>query len=162
MTIYKLFAVLYIILFLLFAGFIIYLRILIVKALRKYINSGSEENAIKAKNKKNSCDMIENNPNQEIDQVDITEIKIQKETKKEELEEDDTDKSLAELLKENRVKCKMTQEFVSEKLGVSRQAVSKWENGSTEPSTSNLIALAELYEVSAEELLKNATKKNKN
>lgn len=38
-------------------------------------------------------------------------------------------KSLAEILKENRIRCKMTQEFVAEALGVSRQAVSKWENG---------------------------------
>jgi len=68
-------------------------------------------------------------------------------------------KSLAEILKENRIRCKMTQEFVSETIGVSRQAVSKWENGSTDPSTSNLIALANLYGVSTEELLKNVTQK---
>lgn len=63
-------------------------------------------------------------------------------------------KSLGELLKENRIRCKMTQEFVSEALGVSRQAVSKWENGTTDPSTSNLIAIAHLYGISAEELLR--------
>lgn len=62
--------------------------------------------------------------------------------------------SLADALKENRMRCKMTQEFVAESLGVSRQAVSKWENGSTDPNTSNLIALAKLYGISAEELLK--------
>lgn len=38
-------------------------------------------------------------------------------------------KSLSEMLKENRTRCKMTQEFVAETIGVSRQAVSKWENG---------------------------------
>ena len=38
-------------------------------------------------------------------------------------------KSLSETLKENRTRCKMTQEFVAETIGVSRQAVSKWENG---------------------------------
>lgn len=38
-------------------------------------------------------------------------------------------KSLGEALKENRVRCQMTQEFVAETLGVSRQSVSKWENG---------------------------------
>ena len=38
-------------------------------------------------------------------------------------------KSLSEMLKENRTRCKMTQEFVAESIGVSRQAVSKWENG---------------------------------
>lgn len=63
-------------------------------------------------------------------------------------------KSLGELLKENRLRCKMTQEFVAETLGVSRQAVSKWENGTADPSTSNLLALSKLYGISAEELLK--------
>ena len=62
--------------------------------------------------------------------------------------------SLGEALKENRVRCQMTQEFVAEHLGVSRQAVSKWENGTSDPSTSNLLALAKLYGISAEELLK--------
>ena len=38
-------------------------------------------------------------------------------------------KSLGETLKEYRTKCKMTQEFVAESIGVSRQAVSKWEQG---------------------------------
>ena len=49
-------------------------------------------------------------------------------------------KSLSEMLKENRTRCKMTQEFVAESLGVSRQAVSKWETGTADPSTSNLLA----------------------
>lgn len=61
--------------------------------------------------------------------------------------------SLAEKLRENRVRCKMTQEFVAEAVGVSRQAVSKWENGTSDPSTANLIALAKLYGISAEQLL---------
>ena len=47
----------------------------------------------------------------------------------------------------------MTQEFVAESLGVSRQAVSKWENGASDPSTSNLIALAKLFKISPEDLL---------
>ena len=42
----------------------------------------------------------------------------------------------------------------AESLGVSRQAVSKWESGTADPSTSNLLALAKLFGVSAEELLK--------
>lgn len=62
-------------------------------------------------------------------------------------------KSLGEVLKQHREDCKMTQEFVAEAIGVSRQAVSKWENGTSDPSTSNLIALAKLFELSAEELL---------
>lgn len=51
-----------------------------------------------------------------------------------------------------RVRCKMTQEFVAEALEVSRQAVSKWENNTSEPSMANLIALAKLYEISVNEL----------
>lgn len=90
-----------------------YIVFLIIKALRKYINS--------------------------------QETREQKQIVK---------KSLGELLKENRIRCKMTQEFVSEALGVSRQAVSKWENGITDPSTSNLMAIAHLYGISAEELLR--------
>lgn len=63
-------------------------------------------------------------------------------------------RSLGEVLKEHRVRCKMTQEFVAESLGISRQAVSKWETGTADPSTSNLLALAKLFGVSAEELLR--------
>ena len=62
--------------------------------------------------------------------------------------------TLGETLKAYRIHCNMTQEFVAECLGVSRQAVSKWESGASDPSTSNLLALAKLYGVSAEELLK--------
>ena len=63
-------------------------------------------------------------------------------------------RSLGEALRARRTACKMTQEFVAEALGVSRQAVSKWEQGAADPSTSNLLGLAKLYGVSAEELLK--------
>lgn len=63
--------------------------------------------------------------------------------------------SLGEVIKANRLRCKMTQEFVAEAIGVSRQAVSKWESGASDPSTSNLIALAKLFGVSPEQLLNN-------
>ena len=63
-------------------------------------------------------------------------------------------KNLGEVLKQHRVACKMTQEFVAETIGVSRQAVSKWESGESAPSTTNLLALAKLFGVEAEELLK--------
>ena len=63
--------------------------------------------------------------------------------------------TLGETLKQQRISRKMTQEFVAETIGVSRQAVSKWENGVSDPSTSNLFAIANLYGVSAEDLLKN-------
>ena len=63
-------------------------------------------------------------------------------------------KTLGETLKELRTERNMTQEFVAESLGISRQAVSKWENGTSEPSTTNLIAIGKLYEIPTEELLK--------
>lgn len=69
-------------------------------------------------------------------------------------EKSEVRKSLGEALKAHRTEHKMTQEFVAEALGVSRQAVSKWESGASDPSTSNLLALAKLYEITAEELLK--------
>lgn len=90
----------------------VYLFVLIVKALKRYINSG--------------------------------EIRKEKSNIK---------KTLGEALKEHRTNCKMTQEFVAESLGVSRQAVSKWESGISDPSTSNLFALAKLFGLSVEELL---------
>ena len=95
-----------------FAG-ILYLLILLVKALRKYLRSGPvrQENAA-------------------------------------------VRKSLGQVLKDRRLECKMTQEFVAERLGVSRQAVSKWESGTSDPSTANLLALAKLYDIPPEELLR--------
>ena len=63
-------------------------------------------------------------------------------------------KSLGEVLKNHRTKNKMTQEFVAEDVGVSRQSVSKWEQGISDPSTSNLFALAKLFGVSVEDILK--------
>lgn len=69
-------------------------------------------------------------------------------------EKSETRRSLGECIREQRTACRMTQEFVAESLGVSRQAVSKWESGASDPSTSNLIALAKLFQVPADELLR--------
>ena len=107
---------LYILFWIAVSAGVVYLFVLVVKALKKYINSKEVREEKKA-----------------------------------------VAKSLGEALKENRVRCQMTQEFVAETLGVSRQSVSKWENGSSDPNTSNLIALAKLYKVSPEELLECAT-----
>ncbi len=43
-----------------------------------------------------------------------------------------------------------TQEYVAEQLGVSRQAVSKWEKDLTSPDTKNLIALSKLFGATVE------------
>ena len=48
---------------------------------------------------------------------------------------------LQQLRKENGY----SQDALAEKLGLSRQAISKWERGESSPDTDNLIALAELY-----------------
>ena len=62
-------------------------------------------------------------------------------------------RSLGEVLKQHREECNMTQEFVAESVGVSRQAVSKWEIGTSVPIISNLSALAMLFDLSADDLL---------
>jgi len=46
-----------------------------------------------------------------------------------------------------------SQEELADKLGISRQAVSKWERAESSPDTDNLIILAKLYNVSLDELL---------
>ena len=106
-------AIISLLLFLAFWGVVVYLVVLLIKALRKYIRSEP----------------------------------IRK-------EKAESARSLGEVLKRHRAACKMTQEFVAESLGVSRQAVSKWESGKSDPSTSNLIALAALFGTTAEALLK--------
>ena len=48
----------------------------------------------------------------------------------------------------------LSQEALAEKIGVSRQAISKWERAEASPDTDNLILLADIYGVSLDELLK--------
>lgn len=55
---------------------------------------------------------------------------------------------LGENIKRRREELKLSQESVADRLGVSRQAVSKWETGQSEPSAGNLIQLAEVLETS--------------
>ena len=61
---------------------------------------------------------------------------------------------LADKIVRLRKKNGWSQEELAQKMNVSRQAVSKWENGTSDPSTSNLIALAKLFKISAEDLLR--------
>lgn len=58
------------------------------------------------------------------------------------------------LISELRKERGWTQLELAQKLNVTDKAVSKWERGTSDPNTSNLIALAKLYGISAEELLK--------
>ena len=47
----------------------------------------------------------------------------------------------------------LSQEDLADQLGISRQAVSKWERAEASPDTDNLICLAKLYNVSLDYLL---------
>ena len=72
-------------------------------------------------------------------------------------------KSLGEALKVHRTQCKMTQEFVAETIGVSRQAVSKWERDLSYPDINTIPKLADLFDASVDELMQGQTvmKENK-
>ncbi len=58
--------------------------------------------------------------------------------------------SIGKRISELRKQKNLSQEYIAEKLGVSRQAVSKWEQDLSAPDTYNLIALAELLGVTVE------------
>lgn len=60
---------------------------------------------------------------------------------------------IADRLIKLRKKYGYSQEELADKLGLSRQAVSKWERAEASPDTDNLICLAKLYGVSLDELL---------
>ena len=61
--------------------------------------------------------------------------------------------ALSDNIKKAREKQGFSQEYIAVKLNVSRQAVSKWETGQSEPSTQNLLQLAEVLKVDANILL---------
>ena len=60
--------------------------------------------------------------------------------------------SIGSRITELRKEHNFSQEYVAQELGVSRQAVSKWEQDLSSPDTNNLIALAGLFHVSVEYL----------
>ena len=61
--------------------------------------------------------------------------------------------SLGENIRKKREELKLSQEYVAERLGVSRQAVSKWETGKSEPTAGNLVELANVFEIGLSELV---------
>ena len=63
------------------------------------------------------------------------------------------DLAMAQRLVDRRKAAGLSQEALAAQLGVSRQAVSKWERSESSPDTDNLIALAALYGASLDELL---------
>lgn len=60
---------------------------------------------------------------------------------------------LGENIRRHRKLNNMSQDELAEKLNVTRQSVSLWENGQTQPSLENIVALAKLFQVSTDELL---------
>jgi transcriptional regulator with XRE-family HTH domain len=61
--------------------------------------------------------------------------------------------TFAEKLKRLRKQFKLSQEQLAEKLGVSRQAITKWETEGGLPDTENLLSLATLFSVTLDDLL---------
>lgn len=63
--------------------------------------------------------------------------------------------TFSEKLKTIRKKAGMSQEKLAEKIGVSRQAITKWETDSGIPDIDNMMALSSLFNISLDELLSN-------
>lgn len=62
--------------------------------------------------------------------------------------------SIGEKLKQARAKANLTQEIIAEKVGVSRQTVSNWENGKSYPDIASIIILSDVYNQTLDSLLK--------
>ena len=56
-------------------------------------------------------------------------------------------------IRELRKQAKLSQEMMAEKIGVSRQAITKWETGLGVPDLENLVAIADLFKLSLDELM---------
>ena len=56
-------------------------------------------------------------------------------------------------IRELRKQAKLSQEMMAEKIGVSRQAITKWETGQGVPDIENLVAIADLFKLSLDELM---------
>ena len=64
-----------------------------------------------------------------------------------------TMKQLAQQIKNLRITNNLSQDDLAEKLYISRQAVSKWENGEATPDSDKLVQLAEIFGVSLDNLV---------
>lgn len=60
---------------------------------------------------------------------------------------------LGDTLKNQRRKNNISQEMFAEKLGVSRQAVQKWESNRSLPNLDNIVEIAKIFNISLDELL---------
>ena len=62
--------------------------------------------------------------------------------------------SISEKLKQARLAANLTQEDLAEKIGVSRQTISNWENGRSYPDIVSVITLSDVYNITLDSLLK--------
>lgn len=60
---------------------------------------------------------------------------------------------ISDNIKKYRKQSNMSQDDLAEKLGVSRQSISLWETGQTQPTIDNIIALAKIFNISSDMLL---------
>lgn len=65
---------------------------------------------------------------------------------------------IGKIIKENRIKNNLTQAELADKLGITYQAVSKWENGKNIPDIAILTEISKLFDLDINELLGNKTK----
>ena len=61
---------------------------------------------------------------------------------------------LVQRIKEEREKRQWTQDYLAETLNVSRQAISKWEVGSTYPDIDRLVQISNLFDITLDSLIK--------
>lgn len=61
--------------------------------------------------------------------------------------------TLGEKIAAQRKRCELSQEKVAELLGVSRQAVTKWESDQSKPSMENIFKLAKVFKISVNALI---------
>ena len=64
---------------------------------------------------------------------------------------------LSERIYKFRRKSGLSQEQLAEKIGVSRQAISKWESGTSTPELETLLALSDCFSITLDELVKDET-----
>ena len=62
--------------------------------------------------------------------------------------------NIGEKLRQARMDANMTQEALAEKLSVSRQTISNWENGRSYPDIASIIVLSDVYDMTLDSLLK--------
>lgn len=61
---------------------------------------------------------------------------------------------IGQKLKTKRTEAGLSQEALAERIGVSRQTISSWENNRSYPDIGSILKLSDLYDVSLDELLK--------